>query len=488
MSAQGEPRALPANILVPGLAVIAATFAVAAWVASREWFYGDDFIFLRLAQLPHDWLQVFVPLQPRLWWSYRPLTVETFFAAGFAVAGLHAFPYLLAVVVVHFATGLVLFRIALRLGFERTTAFFAGCLFVLMYPSLHEIFWASAFQPVAAIFFYLLAVACFLAYLDQRRLRWLFASLAFQVLLGLSNELGVTLPGIIAVLAFARGARSLRGRVFAAIRFTWPYALILAAYLAFRFVVLPPGRMAAPDFYYSPSFGLHILRNLGQYFLLLTHEYWLHGAVASSILAAGWIAALRSPDRDSLRALGRRTALTMAWMVLAMTPFLGIWYAHQRMVMVIEAPFCLLIAAHLEAVWSHWGRQHPQVLEWSIVLILAAAVPYQTLWERGVKPVGGLNRQIVRVMQEHYPEPTPGSCVSLQPRNAAEWKHKDLFAVWFVTSGLLSAVYPEERIELRVPNAKSLRDEPAPECIVIEILSRDEARFGRPPIAMRPRR
>jgi hypothetical protein len=481
-------RALPASFLVPGLAVVAATFAFAVWVASREWFYGDDFIFLRLAQMPRDWWQIFVPLEPRLWWSYRPLTIEVFFAGGFALFGLRAFPFLLVVLLFHFASGLVLFRIALRLGFERRVAFFAGCLLVLMYPSLHEVFWASALQPVAAVFFYLLAVSCFLVYQDEGRRRWLFASLAAQVLVALSNELGVTLPGVVAVLAMARGTGGMRDRLSEAIRRTWPYALVLAAYLLFRFVIMAPSQLSAPAFYYQPNLGLHMLRNLGSYFFLLTHEHWLHGAVVAVLIALGWAAALSDPDQATARALRQRSALTLAWTVLSMAPFIGIWYAQHRMVIVMEAPFCLFLAAHLDAAWSRWGRSQPQIVEWALVLLLAAAVPYQTLWTRGLKPLGDLNHQIVRLMREHYPEPPPGTCVALHVHDAERWKTGDLFAVWFVTSGLLSAVFPDRGVELRVANHKSLREEPPPRCVVIEVLSRNEARFGRPPIPRNPRR
>lgn len=482
-------RQLPSSFYLPALAVVAAAAAISVWVASQEWFYGDDFIFLRLAQMPRDWWQIFVPIEPRLWWSYRPLTIEVFFSTVFALFGMDAFPYLLVVVAFHFASGVVLYRIALQLGFTRRLAFFAGCLLVLMYPSLHEMFWASALQPIAAVFFYLLSITCFLSYQSGAGRRWLFASLGSQILLALSNELGVTLPGVLGALAIAEGRGSLRARLGEAVRLVWPHALLLAAYLVFRFALLAPSRMSAPAFYYEPHVGLHMLRNLGSYFFLLVHEQWLHGAGALLVVALGWAAALTDSRRQSLASLRRRSVLTLAWMILAMTPYIGIWYAQHRMVLVIEAPFCLLVAAHLEAIWARWGRRQPQLLEGALVILLAVAVPYQTLWNRGQKPLGELNRQIVQLMRDYYPDPPRGTCVALQAEDAERWKAGDLFAVWFVTSGLLSAVYPERGVELQVPNHKSLRDEPPARCLVIEIVSREEARFGRMPVAApQPRR
>lgn len=483
---QDAPRVLPSTFLLPALAVVAATFAMSLWVASKEWFYGDDFIFLRLAQLPGSWWDVFVPIKPRLWWSYRPLTIDAFFALGFSLVGMQAFPFLYVVLLVHFLSGLVVFRIALLFGLERRVSCFVGCLFVLMYPSLHEIFWASAFQPVAAIFCYLVSVALFLQYLEGGRRGWLFASVGAQFVGHLCNELAVTLPGVLAVLALAHGSGAARVRVANAIRRTWPFALVLAAYLLFRFIVLAPPKMKPPAFYYEPRFGLHMLRNIGRYVVMLVHEHWLHGAGLAVLLGIGWTAVLGSSDSSEARRLFRRSASLLTWMLLAMIPFVGIWFAQHRMVMVIEAPFCLLIGAHLDAMWSRWSRSRPQLLEWSMIALLVAAVPYQTLLERGRKPLGDLNRQIVRLMRTHYPNPEEGTCVALQTRPGDEWRPGDLFAVWFVTSGVLSAVYPGQGIELRVPDHKSLRQDPAPECVVLEVLSRNEVVFGRDP-TNRPR-
>lgn len=471
----------PAGFVIPALSVAVLAFAMMVWVASREWFYGDDFIFLKLAQMQRDWWKVFAPLEPRLWWSYRPLTIEVFFSTFFALYGFHAFPYLLFVIAVHFASGFVLFRIAMRLGFTLRAACFAGCLMVLMYPSVHELFWASALQPVGAIFFYLVSVSCFLAHLDTRRPGWLLASIAAQILTLLSNELGATLPGVLGVLAMWHAQGGVVARVLETARRIWPHALLLGAYLYFRFELLAPPLLDAPAFYYAPRVGWHVLRNLGSYAWLLTHEHWLHAAVAALLFAAGWLAAIGS--RSTVGTLARRTLLALAWSVVAMTPFLGIWFAQHRMVMAIEAPFCLLIAAHLDAVWARWGQTHGRQIEWAMVLILAAAVPYQTIWERGTAPLGALNLRIVELMREQYPEPPTGTCFSLHAVEPENWNRGHLFAVWFVSSGLLSAVYADHGIELRNPNPKTLSEEPPPHCGVIEVLSRTEVRFGRPPQA-----
>lgn len=478
-------NAMPRSVALAALAVVGATFALTIWVASREWFYGDDFIFLRQAQLPHDWWQVFVPLEPRLWWSYRPLSIEAFFATGVALFGLRAFPFLLFTLVVHFASGILLFRIAIHLGIERRVAFFSGCLFVLMYPTLHEIFWASTFQPVSAIFFYLLSVSCFLAYLEHGQRRWLLASVAAQILVALCNELGVTLPAVLAVLAMARATGGVSHRVGEAIRRTWPHVLLLAAYLIFRFVVLPPGRLTAPALFYQPRFGPHMLRNLGSYAVFLVHESWLHATAVVALLGLGWASVRGAANADARRKLQSRSAAMIAWMFLAMIPFVALWYAQHRMVMVIEAPFCLLIAAHFDAIWSRWGSWRPRVLEWAMVVLLIAAVPYAALWQRGLNPLGDFNYQIVRLMRMHYPEPRRGTCVALRTVSGEGWSPNDLFAVWFVTSGLLSALHPGQNIELRVPNHKSLLEEPSAECVVLEVVSRKEVRFGRPPTSRR---
>lgn len=487
MERQGATRTLPRNFLYCGLAIIAATFAASIWVASKEWFWGDDFIFLTQAQQSRDWWQVFFPLEPRLWWSYRPLTIDVFFAAGFALVGMRALPFFLVILLVHFATAALLYRIALQLGFERRIAFFTGCLLVLMYPTLHEIFWVSAFQPVAAIFFYLLAVTVFLRYLERGNPGWLFASLGAQVLTLMSNELGVTLPGVLGILSLAYGSGGTRSRLAATVRRVWPHALVMVAYMVCRFIVFAPPKMSAPAFYYKPRIGFHIFRNLGSYVGFLAHEEWFYGAVVAALLLLGWAAVLGDSKTRARRSLLVRTAVTVGWMLAAAVPFAGMWFAQQRMAMVQEAPFCLLLGAHLDAVWSKWGVWRPRAMEWSMVALLIAAVPYATLWERAHEPRGAIGRQILHLMHTHYPNPKPGTCVALRAKPGTEWKLRDLFAVKFSTSGLLAAAYPNQGLQLRVPTRRTLHEPPAPKCIVFDVLSRSKVEFGRPPVPLRRR-
>jgi hypothetical protein len=119
---------------------LAATFL---WLASAEWFFAEDFLFLKMAQDPRGWWEVFLPLQGRAWWSYRPLTIEVYFSALFAVAGYESLAYLATSIAVHFASAFLVYRLATDLEVDRRVALVVSLLSVAMYPSLNgELFWA----------------------------------------------------------------------------------------------------------------------------------------------------------------------------------------------------------------------------------------------------------------------------------------------------------------------------------------------------------
>lgn len=460
-------RALPRWLLVAGLLVAAATFAVSLWVAAGAWFFGDDFVFLMRAQQERDWLHVFLPFGPRGWWSYRPLTIDVFFGAGFALFGMSATPLIVTSLCVHFATGILVFRIGVQLELENRIAFFCGVLSTLMYPSMHEIFWASSFQHVGAIFFYLLSVSLFLDHLDGRGRHFALMSLVAQLLTLMCNEFGVTLAGLLVWLALLRSSGSPRARALFALRNAWPQIALLAAYVVFRWVLLEPAMLKMPDFY-MPRIGPHIATNLGDYASFLMHEEWWHAAATAALMALGW-AATRRGEGSRQRLLGR-WLLLLPWMIAVVVPFLGIRQSYHRMAMVLEAPFCLLLGAHLDALWTRYGTSNRRALEVAAVALLGLAVPFATLFDSAAHPRGRINREILALLAEHHPDPAPGSCVALVPRPGDVWSGDDLFELRFRTAGLLGAAMPGRRLELRQPDRRDPGGVWWAECAVLDLL------------------
>ena len=134
-----------------------------AWIASQEWFTRDDFAFLVHVQQaePWRWSDVYLPLERRFWPFYRPLAMETWFWLGVRVFGLHAAGFFGVSLAVHFASGVLVHRIARQWGFSAPGALAAALLSVSRPPTLGEIFYGSVFHYVASRFLALAALALF---------------------------------------------------------------------------------------------------------------------------------------------------------------------------------------------------------------------------------------------------------------------------------------------------------------------------------------
>jgi len=354
------------------LVVVLALAAACVILASREWFYGDDFYFLRGAQTGRDWWHTFLPLGERGWWSYRPLTIEVYFSALFALAGLDPFPYLLASLVLHFASGAVVWRIARRLDFDPRVAMFVGAASVALYPSLEgSLFWASGFQTVAGCFFYVLCVALFLEYRLRNDRRFQAASVAAFVATLLSNELGMTLPGPLLLLGFHVAEGTFGARVRTALRASLPHLLLLLAYVPFRYLLIGPSRLPMPGGYYLPHLGWHVLSNVGGFFVLLLQAT---PAATWFVLA---LVALGSAVAAARGELGRLASLSLVlggWLLATMVPFAGTWFIHARSAMPMEAPFCLLAGVFLDALVRASTPRRARFVELALVGALLAAI------------------------------------------------------------------------------------------------------------------
>lgn len=436
-------RRFVATCAIFGVLVLALCVAL----AYREDFFGDDLVFLRRAQLPRDWLQVFVSFRPRGWWSYRPLSIEVFFSAMHAVAGLDAFPYLLVSIVTHFAAGALVYRIAVQLGIDRRVASIASLLKVAMFPTLNgELFWASAFQTILGSFFYLLSVTLFLQFLTEGRRRFRLAASAAMVLALLSNELAMTLPGPLVLLAVYFGTGDLVARIRSAFRTCLPMVVILGGYLAFRYVLIWPSFLPTPALN-VPHLGWHVASNVPGMLRILAKRSALLQLVLGCVAATGWLAAAWT-GAEAAATLARRVLLLSGWLLCAMVPFLGAYFVHHRAAVVLEAPFCLLIAAHLDpVVRAATTTRAARAVEVAMIVLLLVAFPWQAVAEQWRMPRGKVNRDLLALLARE-PGVPDGACVRLRTRPEDTWTSTQLFALRFATTALLSVHYPGRYLEL----------------------------------------
>jgi hypothetical protein len=427
-----------------GAAFALAGVLVAAylWVAAREWFFGDDLVFLARAQARSsaaDWLHVFAPLSPRGWWSYRPLTIDVYYKLLTAAFGLTPFAFLAVNVLTHAATALLLARLAGHLGFGRHAATLAALLALAAYPTSRELFWAAAFQHVGTRFFYLACIVAFLEFQRSGRRRWQLVSCGAAVCGLLGNEVAVTLPLSLWVTSMARSDARWGKRATSAARSMLPQGLIVALFAVFRWGILATPKLDAP-FMYVSSFGAHILRNAVGYAWLMAHENAAHAGLIAGIAAFSWSRVLRVAPALASQ-LGERVLFFAGWGAALVVPFLGLAEAHPRLALIVELPFCLLVAAHIDALRRTYDSDRLRGFERFVLAVVVAAIPLATVRERGLQPIGQINREFAAALATRPPMGR-FACVVLRLDPSQEWRWTDRFDVEFRMTGILDALHP----------------------------------------------
>jgi hypothetical protein len=460
-------------------ASIVVAILVSAWfvfAASRQWFVGDDLWFLAFAQWPkswRNWLRVFVPLGPRQWWSYRPLSIDVFFALCFRLFGREPFGYLAVSLSVHALTGLVVYRLARQLGFATTVAVLTALLSISRYPSLTEGLWISVCQYTIPVFFYALSLSLFIDYAKSSRIGLLIASCAALILTLLSNEMGATLAAVVVLTSlYLDGFGFSAERLIRTLRRTVPHLTITAAYLLFRAAVIGPAQV--PPVYRWVG-GWHILDN---YFWALVFVF---GAERAALLegaipvVAALVAVAGSRDRGPVfKSLGGVSVISIGWIAVAMLPYVGLPFPHVRFAMSIEVPVCLLCGACLNAFATVYAVGHRRLVESVLLVVLVLSVPYREAWARATNPKGDTAKRLVSLLRDKTASISNGTAVMVlygSPglSSAAE---SDEFRARVFSGMALWAFYTDKQLprfyllDARQPMPKDLQ---CPPCIFLDL-------------------
>jgi hypothetical protein len=426
------------------LAVVAIALAC-AWVASLEWFSRDDFAFLARVQRadPWSWRAVFLPFDERAWTFYRPLGMETYFYLGFQLFGLEASGYFAISLSFHFASGALVYRIGRQLGFDLRVALVTALLAVSREPTLGEIFYGSVFHFVISVFFTLLSITCFLEYAGGGGRRWQVASCFALGLALLCNEVNATTPALLALAALGTRRPEWRfaRRVTLAIA---PQLLLVALYLAFRFLLLAPVAMPA---IYTPALGPHVLRNTAIHVL---HVFGGTGPLAvAALLGAALL--VSAPGRRERARLGRLAAVAISWTAVVLAPFALIPFPQERYAMLAVAPLCLLLGALLDAFWRVAGGRYPRAFETGLLALVLAWLPYGALLARATDPVGAYPRRIVRAIEAQQPAIASNArLVALYGTPELAARESAMAFRYLVYNGMVvDVVYPEKTMSMR---------------------------------------
>lgn len=390
-----------------------------------EWFYADDFWFLRAARETGwaDWVRQsldvrsFGPIPE--FEEYRPVYFLAF-KLEYQLFGLNAFWYHLANLGMHLATtGLVVY-FALRLSRIRVFALAAGAVFALHPAFSGAVNWVVNGNSMLAGLLLMLSLLLFLSYLEQPTL--VRYSLLLGAIVGAAFCHPATLTaaaGFVAVYVWLR----LDGRP---VRISAAPAVGLAlVFLGAAIVYFAIGR-------YSDStsggvaFGPHIRDNYRELLGLMTVPFSESAVPAwSPYLTAGLMALGIAASLNRTR-----TALLLFWLVAALVPPSTMLLGSFARLLYLPGPAIALLAGDIFASCylriGDWLRTSRLTPAWpaagvtSLVLLLAAwsqagqhALKVERMPgpERQVGNQGSSNRELLRQLREQYPTLAAGRVV-----------------------------------------------------------------------------
>jgi hypothetical protein len=197
-----------------------------------------------------------------------------------------------------------------------------------------------------------------------------------------------------------------------------------------------------------PHLGWHIIWNVIGFLRILTKHSGPLQIVLLAVVVLGWLCALRA-GREAAGTLARRSLLLGGWLVCTMVPFLGSFFLHHRMAIVVEAPFCLLLAAHLDPiVRAARAVRTVRLVEAAMLALVALTFPYQAIASQARAPRGQVNRDLLAILAREPGGVPVNACVRLRLPPDESAKRVDLFSLRFNTVGLLPVFYPGRHIEL----------------------------------------
>jgi hypothetical protein len=393
-------------------------------LAAQESFSRDDFISLAHVRKPvWSWLDTYLPLEKRWGWAYRPLGTDTYFYVCSKLFGWNPLAFFSVSLGLHFLTSILVYRVAIQLGFERRVAVVTGLLAVSRHPTLWQICYASAFYPVATVFLALLATSLFLDYARKGAMRFQAGSCLALSLALLCSEFPIGLPVLYVFLSLWASSTNPAGRLdtkelipsvatlLRAVRRALPQFAIVALYLVVRLGVIASARAPAS---YGVNFApQHLVWRVLQQIFYLFSDWPTLFAAGLLILAITSLVMVSEERREILRWLLPVNAICVLWILGTVAPFLVLNFSHSRYSVVFEVPTALLVGSYLSALWYLYGRRHRKALEVALVVLAFAALPYRTVWERSHKLYGSHSTSLLTAVSESYPDIEPNTHVVL---------------------------------------------------------------------------
>ena len=463
------------------LALASAIFIVHAPVLDH-YFFGDDFVPLAdiATRSTPDYLRdlfLLRDLTPN--WRLLP---GLFYLGAFRAFGLNAFPFLLANVVLHIGTAVLIFVLVRRATGAVWMAFLAGAFFGVTAAHARTVAQVTAFNNVLAGFLIMLSLITLYEGLLRRQLRWwgVASVLSFAGAIA-SNEAVAVLapvPGLLIIWSLSESDRwwRQRGELVRIVAIAAPYAAIGGAALIGFGVCrcTEAARVYSADVMFE-NFWIYLGR------LLYPVGLEFPGNVGDAHLVAGLVTAslmlallLRGP------ALAR---ICVAFLLLALIPYLPLDFAlAERYVYIAAIPFSILAAFVFMESSRLAGRAAPALP--AMLVIVAAGVlglsSWQT-WSQNEFIADGSShwRQLVTGLQERHPKLPGGSRVYVRGGPL-----EDPLLQFFVVPSVANVLWGDVRLQIVPQDTHTVCVEPGEHLYVMDF---DAGRFTPVPVIRSPR-
>lgn len=413
-------------------------------LAAREWFITDDFFFLALIQDPHwSFREALLPTRPRVIAAYRPIGLDGYFLANFALYGWNALGFYVTALALQAFTAYMLARVALHYQLDRRVACCAAALVLLAAPSTLASYAVAEHNYICAAAAYGACLAALVAELKRPNL-WQRLGAYVALSLGLlSNEVCATFPAVAWLAAYVHLAGQTRSaRVRGASSVTWPYFVITGLYIDFKLSGVP---MRQDSWFYDVDIGTDMLSNM------LGNLFYVHGSyVALGALAAVALLLVAARLRGAIASLGRgpRAALIVgaAWLLATSLPFSVLALPASRFAL-LQLPAAVLLWAVL---FDTVCKQLRPALQSTVLL---AALVLLTPWSRMLHALDAPRAEPFRRAYQVVSQDLPGSdfnCVSVVctgPKLASE-QQCDTFRAGTFGGALWRSVVPDRPLSV----------------------------------------
>jgi hypothetical protein len=380
-------------------------------IGAREWFYGDDFFFLTWVREPHwSWRETFLPSTARWIAAYRPLGLDGYFVANFAMFGFDVFGYYVTGLVLQALTGWVIVRIALYYGLSRPVALASGLFVLVAKPSSTATYEIANHNYICAALGTTMALAWFLTFLRSGRALERWASSVMLAIAVLCNETAASmvLTAFVAALFVHSGTLLVRARKSA--HALWPHLVVLVLFFDFRLSGVPSRQQG---WFYDVDLGLDMVSNSrGNLEYVLGGELGLCAAFGL-VAAVAWSRFARSRRGVPFIAgspLVQLTVISATWLGATLLPFAVLALPASRFGLVLLPPAALLLGASCEALLP-WLR--PALRSPALLLALALLAPWHDLREHMDASKGAAYRDAHALAVQTLRANTSSSCVTV---------------------------------------------------------------------------